>query len=102
MAALQAGQADVLVLARDYQPGDGWGCLGCGFAELQPRCDEVCSRCHQGRQRQFDIKEEMVRLAERSGCEVEVVNHSAPLMRLGGAGCLLRYNAVGSYGCRAA
>ncbi|MCG8607039.1 hypothetical protein MJD09_18905, partial [bacterium] len=38
-----------------------------------------------------DVREEMVRLAELSGCTVEIVEHSDPLMMMGGAGCLLRY-----------
>lgn len=33
----------------------------------------------------------MVRLAEQTGCEVEVVNQSEALTRLGGVGCLLRF-----------
>jgi len=102
MTALQAGQVDALVLAKDYQPGEGWGCLGCGFAHLKPQSVEVCSKCHQGRLRRFEVKEEMVRMAERLTCSVEVVNHSGPLMRLGGVGCLLRYAAFSSYGDRAA
>jgi len=36
-------------------------------------------------------KEELVRLAERQNCEVELVNESDMLMQLGGVGCLLRY-----------
>lgn len=38
-----------------------------------------------------DIREEMVRRAELSGCTVEIVEHSDALMMLGWAGCLLRY-----------
>jgi protein required for attachment to host cells len=37
------------------------------------------------------LKEELVRLATRNDCQVEVVNDSAILMGYGGAGCLLRY-----------
>jgi hypothetical protein len=43
--------------------------------------------------RGFDLKEEMVRLAERSACHVEAVLHSDALARLGGVGCLLRFAA---------
>jgi len=52
--------------------------------------------------RQFDIKEEMVRLAEQAGCGVEVVEHSDALMQLGGVGCLLRYAAPENYREKAA
>jgi hypothetical protein len=37
------------------------------------------------------LKEELVRLAARNDCQVEVVNDSVILMAYGGAGCLLRY-----------
>ena len=42
-------------------------------------------------------KEEMVRLAERDRCEVEVVEHSDKLGLLGGVGCLLRYRLPEEY-----
>jgi len=32
---LRAEQVDVLVLAKDYQPGEGWGCLVCGLTHLR-------------------------------------------------------------------
>jgi|GEM_PF-4134259 len=36
--------------------------------------------------------EEMVRMAERSGCRVEIVDHNDVLMSFGGVGALLRYH----------
>jgi hypothetical protein len=75
MVALRAGQADTLVLAKDYQSGAAW---------------------------QFDAREEMVRLAQQTGCGVEVVEHSDALMQLGGVGCLLRYAAPENYREKAA
>jgi hypothetical protein len=75
LVALGAGQADILVLAKNYQPDAGWP---------------------------FDTREEMVRLAERTGCGVEVVEHSDMLMQLGGAGCLLRYAVPEQYREKAA
>lgn len=36
-------------------------------------------------------KDDMVRLAEQAGTQVEVVNGSEALLRLGGVGSLLRY-----------
>lgn len=59
LAALQQGQADVLVLAQDMPD--------------------------------LSLREELVRLAAQSQCQVEVVNYSPVLMEFGGAGCLLRY-----------
>ena len=37
------------------------------------------------------MKEELVRLAELTGCKVETVSHSDVLIRFGRVGCLLRY-----------
>lgn len=37
------------------------------------------------------LREELVRLAAQSHCQVEVVKYSPVLMEFGGAGCLLRY-----------
>ena len=41
-------------------------------------------------------------MAERSGSEVEIVNHSDALMRLGGVGCLLRFPVPEKYRAAAA
>ena len=101
MVAFRAAQADILVLAKDYQSGRH------GYAR-----PAVPSRSSAGSRRlpavrspllrQFDIKEEMVRLAEQTGCGVEVVEHSDALMQLGGVGCLLRYAAPENYREKAA
>ena len=39
----------------------------------------------------------MVRMAEKQGCTIEVVDHSDILMRFGGVGCLLRYRLPEEY-----
>jgi len=39
----------------------------------------------------LEIREKLVRLAEQTQCQVEVVNYSDFLMEFGGVGCLLRY-----------
>ena len=44
-----------------------------------------------------DLKEEMIRLAEKYGCRVEVVNHSDRLMQFQGIGALLRYYTAEQY-----
>jgi rubrerythrin len=102
MVALRAGQADILVLAKDYESGTAWLCPACGTGGAQAQAPAACPRCARAPVRQFDIKEEMVRLAEQTGCGVEVVEHSDPLMQLGGVGCLLRYVAPESYREKAA
>jgi hypothetical protein len=90
--ALRKAQVDILVMAKAYQPGAGWVCDACdagGIEAIAPF--GACPACGDGRIREVETKEEMIRLAERSGSEVEIVNHSEALMRLGGVGCLLRF-----------
>ncbi|HMQ52679.1 MAG TPA: hypothetical protein PKD98_11335 [Anaerolineae bacterium] len=41
--------------------------------------------------RDASLREELVRLAEQTQCQIEVVEDSPILMEFGGAGCLLRY-----------
>lgn len=102
MVALRAAQADILVLAKDYRPNCAWLCPSCGAESSQAPAPGACPRCAHLPLRQFDIKEEMVRLAGQTGCLVEVVEHSDALMQLGGVGCLLRYAAPENYQERAA
>ena len=102
LGALRAGQADILVLAKDYRAGAAWLCLACGSAGTHGPAAAACPRCAHIPLRHFDLKEEMVRLAEQTGCGVEVVEHSDALMQLGGVGCLLRYAARENYREKAA
>jgi protein required for attachment to host cells len=100
--ALRARQADVLILARDYSPDPGWVCPACQASEVDTAMPDRCPKCQRPGLTALDVKEELVRVAERNSCEVEVVNQSDALMRLGGVGCLLRYLAPGQYLPRAA
>jgi rubrerythrin len=89
--ALRHDQVDVLVLAKTYQPGSGWACRACGVLDIGNPQPDSCPKCGNRSLRSFDVKEEMVRMAERAGCGVEVVEHSDRLLQLGGAACLLRF-----------
>lgn len=89
--ALRNDQVDVLALAKTYQPGSGWVCRTCGMLDVNSPQPDGCPECGNRSLRCFDVKEEMVRMAERAGCGVEVVEHSDRLLQLGGAACLLRY-----------
>ena len=91
LGALRRGQADVLIVARDYASGPGWSCAQCNWAAAASLRPERCPECHAEELRAADLKEVMVKLAERQVLEVEVVEHSDALMQLGGIGCLLRY-----------
>jgi len=102
LQALMAGQADFLVIANNYDLGIGWECRRCGRVETPlPRLG-ACPGCRNVLLRRFEIRGELVRLAERLGCGVEIVEHSDALISLGGVGCLLRFRKPESYSSRAA
>lgn len=92
--ALRWGQADVLVLAKAYEPEAGWSCTACGAMGADGKKPATCPECGEKKIREANMKEEMVRLAEKNGCKVEIVNHSDMLMMMGGVGCLLRYQLM--------
>ena len=97
MDAIRAGQGDYLVLVKGFEPGQGWECRDCGERELYLPLPNACPECSSSRLRQFDVRGELVRLAEQQRVGVEVVEHNDLLMNLGGVGCLLRYLAPASY-----
>jgi peptide subunit release factor 1 (eRF1) len=92
----------MVVLAKAYDPGSGWMCAACGAAGVKPSPVKICSECLSKEVCELNVKEEIVRMAERTGSRVEVVNHSDTLMRLGGIGCLLRFLGPERYGAVAA
>jgi len=91
LAAVQRGQADVLVMARAYAPGPAWSCRECGWVDAMSAQPESCVVCSASDLKSENLREVMVRLAERQSLEVEIVQHTDVLMALGGVGCLLRY-----------
>lgn len=91
LEALRRGQADVLVMARTYEPGPAWSCRPCGWVDAMSSAPKRCPDCDSGEVQSANVKEVMVKLAERQSLEVEFVQHSDVLMELGGVGCLLRY-----------
>jgi hypothetical protein len=100
--ALKWGQVCMLVLAKGYNPGAGWMCGACGATGVVASPLKICTECLSREVRELDVKEEIVRMAERTGSRVVVVNHSDSLMRLGGIGCLLRFLGPERYGAVAA
>lgn len=91
LEALRRGQADILVMAREYEPGPAWSCEHCGCVEGTASPPERCPECDSSEVQSANLKEVMVKLAERQSLEVEFVQHSDVLMALGGVGCQLRY-----------
>jgi peptide subunit release factor 1 (eRF1) len=90
LEALARRQVDVLVLSDSYSAPDGWKCRECQRIGIDavPR---ACPQCGERTIAGVDLKEELVRSAERLGCTVEVVRNSDVLLEAGGVGCLLRY-----------
>lgn len=97
LIALRRNQVDTLVLLKTFSPGLGWACTACEFIDSEHDRPEACPACGESKLKEFDIKEEMVRLAERAGATVETVNKSDTLSRLGAVGCLLRYRLPEEY-----
>jgi hypothetical protein len=97
MEAIKSGQADFVVLVKAYDPGAGWECRGCGRLEVELAQPNKCPKCDAVELRRFDIRGEMVRLAEQQEIGIEVVEHNDALMNLGGVGCSLRYLASANY-----
>ena len=97
MEAVKAGQADILVMVKDYDPGQAWQCVACGITEFTIPRPNTCPKCATSHLREFDIRGELARLAEQRGVAVEVVEHSDALSSLGGVGCLLRYSGPANY-----
>lgn len=91
LRALGQSRADVLVVTADYSPVPARACRFCDLLQEEIQGPSACPKCATEDWREFDPKEEMVRFAEQRGCDVEVVNQSEALTRLGGVGCLLRF-----------
>jgi len=91
LEALRQGRAHCLVLAADYSPAPVTECRICRLLQEEVSWPSTCPECASEEWREFDPKEAMVRVAQQTGCGVEVVNQSEALTRLGGVGCLLRF-----------
>lgn len=91
LAALRAGQVDVLVIAKPYLPEPGWHCQACAHLTISLTVPQLCTVCRSSDIRRIDLREELVRLAEQQGASVEVVQQSDHLLQQGGVGALLRY-----------
>jgi peptide subunit release factor 1 (eRF1) len=87
LAALQEGKVETLVIAQD-QKREGARCPKCGFVfsgEVD-KCPYDGSRVQAG----VDVVEEVIRLAEQQGAEIEFVA-SGDVGDLAGVGAILRF-----------
>ncbi|MBW3569970.1 MAG: hypothetical protein KY467_02575 [Gemmatimonadetes bacterium] len=87
LTALQEGKVDTLVLARDREQ-QGARCTQCGFVFVRDvtRCPYDGSEQLEG----VDVMEEMVRLAQQQGADIQFADANA-IADLRGAAALLRF-----------
>ena len=95
LQVLRRGQADALILARDWDSSRAWSCEECNWSAAGDVPPEVCAECGSSYLWEHDARENLVRLAEQTDCHVEIVNESKALHPLGGVGCLLRFSEWG-------
>lgn len=88
--ALNREQVDRLVLAEGFDGREGWQCPDCRVIGEAP-VPSACPFCEAPVPDEVDLREAMVRRAERTGRRVEIVENHAELEALGGVGALLRY-----------
>lgn len=88
--ALNLEQVDCLLLAEGFDGAPGWQCAECRVLGLPPAPSE-CPFCGAPRPTEIDLREAMVRRAERTGRRVEIVEGHAGLEGLDGVAALLRY-----------
>lgn len=96
--ALRQGQIDVLVMAREYHGSIAWICAKCGWVHTTQARPKSCPDCEHQELRTVNLKEEMIRIAERQAVKIDLVQQSEVLVRLGGVGCLLRWEATPIWG----
>lgn len=88
--ALNLEQVDQLLLAEGFDGRPGWQCVACRVLGLPPAPAE-CPFCQQPLPEEIDLREAMVRRAERTGRQVEIVEGHAGLESMDGVAALLRY-----------
>ncbi|MGH7559076.1 MAG: Vms1/Ankzf1 family peptidyl-tRNA hydrolase [Gemmatimonadota bacterium] len=88
--ALNLEQVDQLLLAEGFDGRQGWQCPECRVLGLPPAPSE-CPFCETPLPEEIDLREAMVRRAERTGRRVEIVEGHAELEGLDGVAALLRY-----------
>lgn len=88
--ALNLEQVDRLLLAEGFDGASGWQCAECRVLGLPPAPTE-CPFCGTPLPAEIDLREAMVRRAERTGRRVEIVEGHAGLEGLDGVAALLRY-----------
>lgn len=88
--ALNREQVDQLLLAESFDGESGWQCVECRvLGRGEPPAE--CPFCETPAPERIDLREAMVRRAERTGRSVQIVEGDHELERLDGVGATLRY-----------
>jgi rubrerythrin len=88
--ALNEERVDVLLLHEGFDGESGWQCPQCRVLGRAPAPGE-CPFCQTPVPEPIDLREAMVRRAERTGRSVEIVEEHETLAALEGVGATLRY-----------
>jgi hypothetical protein len=88
--ALNAERVDVLLLHEAFDGEVGWQCPQCRVLGRAP-VPRACPFCQAPAPESIDLREAMVRRAERTGRSVEIVEEHETLAALEGVGATLRY-----------
>lgn len=88
--ALNREQVDILLLHESFDGEIGWQCSRCRVLGRAPT-PQKCPFCDTPLPEEIDLREAMVRRAERTGRRVEIVEEHQALEALEGVGALLRY-----------
>jgi len=92
--ALQQGLGETLVMLKSYAPDPGWSCSSCQSVGATTPESQICPDCGDEAVHPTFLREELVRLAEKHNCTVEMVEKNDDLAALGGVGCLLRHQVA--------
>ncbi len=88
--ALNVESVDVLLLHTAFDGQSGWQCSQCRVLGRAP-APRACPFCEEPVPEPIDLREAMVRRAERVGRSVEIVEEHEELAALDGVGATLRY-----------
>jgi hypothetical protein len=88
LGALQRSQLQILLVDSDYEPA-GWLCTQCSWAGLAPV--ERCPSCGGTVTPATDVLNELICLAVKDSCEIEIGENIPVLGELGGVAGVLRY-----------
>ena len=79
-----------LCFSAAFAPDLGWECRECLATSPCLPDGEICSVCGGEVSQRFDVKEEMIVLAENQGCEIDILDGPSASALPGGVACILK------------